>query len=110
MIDRKAAIGHLNKYNHKGWVNLVDIIYDNLPPDIIITEIFQKWAGLEVRYDGENDEFNNLVENIEFISKKMCEICGKSGDYSIIDGYETTLCEIHHNSSDGKRKYRKGKD
>lgn len=103
MINRENAIDHLNKNKHQGWITLVEIIYDNLPQDIIITEVFQKWAGLEIRFDGENEEFSYLVENVRYISKKICEVCGKSGSYSIIDGWETTLCETHHNSSVGEK-------
>ena len=107
MIDRETAIAHLINHNHRGWITLVEIIFDNQPPNIIITEVFQKWAGLEIRYEGVNEEFDELVDNVRFISKKVCEICGKSGNYSIIDGWETTLCETHYNSAEAKKKYRK---
>lgn len=33
-------------------VHLIDIIFDNKPEDIEITEVFQKWAGLKVDYEG----------------------------------------------------------
>jgi hypothetical protein len=37
----------------------------------------------------------------------MCEVCGKSGDSTIMDGWETTLCDQHYKESDAKVKYRK---
>jgi len=31
------------------------LFYDNVPPNLTIIEVFQKWAGLEIRFDG-NDK------------------------------------------------------
>ena len=70
----------------KGWLNLIDIIYDNKPEHIAITEVFQKWGALTVRYHGEDEIFEELVETVESISKKMCEICGLSGEETVLGG------------------------
>ena len=105
-MNRESAIEHIEETSGKGWFNLIDIIFDNKPEDIEITEVFQKWAALKVRYEGENENFEFLIDNIYHISQKMCEVCGLSGSYSIIDGWETTLCNTHFNDSNAENKHR----
>lgn len=55
---------------------------------------------------GENEDFDYLLDNIYDISQNMCEVCGLSASYSIIDGWETTLCNAHFKDSDSKEKHR----
>ena len=86
-----------------GWLNLVDIIYDNKPEHIAITEVFQKWGALTVRYNGEDEIFEELVDMVESISKKMCEKCGLSGEETQVGGHTETLCEDHFNESKYKK-------
>lgn len=105
-MDRESAKDHISKTCGAGWLNLIDIVYDNKPPEIEITEVFQKWGGLSVHYHGENMLFDELTDMIYYMSQKMCEKCGLSGRLSIIDGWETTLCHQHHEEITGKEKYR----
>jgi hypothetical protein len=105
-MNRDLAKKQIEESSGKGWFNLIDIIFDNKPKDVEITEVFQKWAGLKVDYNGENEDFNYLLDRIYYISQKMCEVCGLSGGYTIIDGWETTLCNEHFNASTAKNKYR----
>ncbi|RDY59843.1 hypothetical protein [Flagellimonas nanhaiensis] len=107
MIDRETAKKEVEESCGKGWLTLVEILYDNIPTEVSITEIFQKYGKLEIRYEGESKHFEELARNLSYISEKICEICGKSGGYSIIDGWETTLCDFHFNTSKAKKKYRK---
>ncbi len=93
LMDKDTAKKHINETCGSGWLNLVDIVYDNKPENIEITEVFQKWAGLKIRYKGENEHFEELTDMIYFISQKMCEICGASANHTIIDGWETALCD-----------------
>ena len=52
MLDRELARNQIKETCGNGWLFLVDIIYDDIPPNLTINEVFQKWAGLEVRFDG----------------------------------------------------------
>lgn len=107
MLSREKAKQGIKESCGDGWLILVDVVYDNLPSNIKINEVFQKWAGLEIRFEGEDEEFEELVLNVRYISEKICEICGKSGEFTIIDGWDTTLCRLHFDKSDAKKKYRK---
>lgn len=82
-MDKTSAKKHILETCGPGWLNLVDIVYDNKPEGIEITEVFQKWAGLKVDYEGENEHFEELTKMVYYISEKMCEICGKSGGYTV---------------------------
>jgi len=106
MLNRATAKANIQQFNGLGWLTLVDIIYDNCPEGIVITEVFQKWGGLEVRHNGRHNEFEYLKDNVNYLSKKICEICGDSGGSSILDGWEKTLCEVHYTQSNATKKYR----
>lgn len=105
-MDRTSAKNHIQETCGEGWLNLVDIAFDNQPEGIQITEVFQKWAGLKIEFEGENELFEELTDQIYYISQKMCEVCGKSAGYTIIDGWETTLCDVHFLGAEGKEKHR----
>lgn len=101
-MDRAAAKEWITKTCGEGWLNLVDIIYDNKPESIEITVVFQKWAGLKVDFIGADEIYEELLDTVYSISQKICEICGKSGRETVIDGWETTLCEQHSKSAKEK--------
>lgn len=104
-MNREDAKKEFIKTQHIGWLKLIDIIFDTVPEHIEITEVYQKYAWLEVRYKGIDDDFAYLVEQIRNISQYICEICGKSGAKAIIDGWDMTLCREHYNSIEAKVKY-----
>lgn len=105
-VDRDSAKRHISETCGTGWLDLVELVYDNKPPGVEITEVCQKWAGLKVSYTGENGQFKDLTEMVYYISQKICEVCGATGCYTIIDGWETTLCDRHFDASPAKEKYR----
>lgn len=104
-MTKEEATSHIAETCGSGWINLVEILYDNKPENIEIITVFQKWAGLKVDYEGENEHFEELTDTIYDISQRMCEVCGKSGGHTIVDGWETTLCDFHFKASDAKEKY-----
>jgi len=99
IINREDSKKWIEETCGKGWLNLIDIIYDNKPEHIAINEVFQKWGALTVRYNGEDRMFEALIDNVEYISKKMCEKCGLSGEETVLGGHVETLCEDHFNEA-----------
>lgn len=99
IVNREDAKKWIKKTCGEGWLNLVDIVYDNKPSHIDIYGAFQKWGALTIQYTGEDLTFEELVENVECISKKMCEKCGRSGEEAQIGGSTETLCELHFNEA-----------
>jgi len=95
-MDREFAKTFVESHYGAGWLNLVDIVFDNAPSDEIeITEVFQKWGGLQIRYKGMDRNFQELVDHVYYISQKMCEVCGKSGGTVMAGGWQSTLCQEH---------------
>jgi hypothetical protein len=90
---------HILEYHGLGWLNLVEILYENKPDNIEITDVYQKWAGLYVNYTGANDRFEELTDAIYLLSRNMCEVCGKSAQIAIIDNWEIALCKEHIDNS-----------
>ena len=105
--NRQEVKGWFEQNGDTGWHTLIDIIYDNKPDQVVIIEVFEKYAALEVRYTGEDEDYEDLVKSIRTISQCMCQICGESGRHSLLDGWETTLCDKHFESSGAKHKIRR---
>jgi len=105
-MTREEAKAPFLETEELGWLNFIDIIFDNQPQEIKITEVFQKWARLEVRYEGKNEQFKELLDMIQYLSQYCCEKCGKSGRHSIIEGWEMTLCDAHYAEVEADQKYR----
>ena len=108
MMKKEEALAHIKENCGDGWLTLVEIIFDNKPDHINIDVVFQKWGGLKVDYEGEDEDFESLCDAIYSLSQKMCETCGRSGGYTVIDGWETTLCDEHYRASDARQKSRPG--
>jgi hypothetical protein len=104
--NREEVKKHFESHGDTGWHTLIDIIYDQKPDHIAITEVFEKYAWLEVRYEGEDENYDDLINAIKTISQCMCQVCGESGRHSLINGWETTLCDKHFESSDAIEKMR----
>ncbi|MGV3611307.1 MAG: hypothetical protein ACO1N0_10185 [Fluviicola sp.] len=104
--DREEVKNWFEQNGDTGWHTLIDIVYDNKPEQIAIIEVFEKYAALEIRYLGENEDYKDLIGCIHTVSQRMCQVCGKSGSHSLIDGWETTLCDEHFESSPVKNKLR----
>jgi hypothetical protein len=104
--NREEVKSWFAEINKTGWFNLIDIVYDNKPDNIVIKEVFAKYAGLYVYYEGENDFYQELVDSLNTVSHHTCEICGKSARKSYIDGWETTLCDEHFESAKADYKSR----
>jgi hypothetical protein len=105
-MDRATAHARTLENGHPGWLNLVDVLYDNVPEGITITEVFQKWGGLKIDFQGEHEIFEELADTVYHISQHLCEQCGASARLCILDGWETTLCLAHYEAAEGEQKYR----
>jgi hypothetical protein len=101
MLSREQSKVLINKSCGSGWLKLIDEVYDKLPDYIKIVQVYQKFAGLNFTIDQHDEEFRHFLKEIEERSKCICEICGNSGSYAIVDGWESTLCEFHFGSFPG---------
>lgn len=105
-MNREEAKQRFEMNGDKGWFNLIDMIYDYKPDHIDITDVWEKYAALRVRYEGEDEAFSELILHIHYISRKTCQVCGMSGGHTIIKGWETTLCDLHYEAIETEDKIR----
>ena len=98
MYSRSEAKQFIADTCGEGWLPLVDKIYDNLPPNFEVCEIFQKYGALEVctePYQYDNEEFAQFLSDLNYESGTICQTCGEIGAIHIVDGWMTALCLPH---------------
>lgn len=80
-----------------GWQVLVDVLwfavrYEFKKRDIKILQIKEKFGGLRFYVSGTFPELSHLVDQMEYLSEKTCECCGRPG-VPRPGGWIKTLCE-----------------
>lgn len=63
---------------------------------IICLQVKEKWGGLRIYTSGWNDELREIIREVEEISFKTCEVCGKKGKVRNDGVWLKTLCTKHH--------------
>lgn len=84
-VDAKAAVG-------PGWERLVDIVFDNLPSDVVVLDVKEKFGGLRVAVSACSQELDTFLDTIEDLSLGLCEHCGQPGRPRD-DSWIKTLCD-----------------
>lgn len=95
MLTRKESKEWIEKTCGKGWLILVDEVYDKLPEYLIITQTYQKWGVLKFDTNIDDQDFETFLQSIEDKSSMICEICGESGGEVTVDNWVHTRCEAH---------------
>ncbi len=93
-----AAIqAHIDQNASRTTVNLATGEKEILPPipQVVATQIKEKFAGLRFYYDGGDDYICGLVTMAELMSEQTCEVCGDKGKIYTRRGWHVTLCEKH---------------
>ncbi len=95
-LTRLQAREAIRKNCGEGWLPLVDEVFTNLPPHILITCAFQKWGALRFEFVPHDDAaFAEYLEEVKDRSLGMCEKCGEAGVEMIIDSWTVIRCELH---------------
>lgn len=63
-------------------------------PQVVVTQIKEKFGGLRFYYDGGDDMVEGMVHMAESWAANACETCGKPGK-SRSGGWIRTLCDEH---------------
>lgn len=92
---RESAKKWISETCGEGWLPLVDEAYDNLPKDIDITDVYQKWAGLHFDTSEGNEAFDMYLFDIQEKSESICEKCGSTASHYVISGWEYARCIKH---------------
>lgn len=94
-MNRTEAKSWIESTCGKGWLALVDAVFDALPPGATVEAAYQEWAALKFDVTPHDEKFETFLESVEEASLETCEICGAKGSGCAIDGWEHTRCEDH---------------
>ncbi len=100
--------------HYDGWFNLINTFckcvqsyIDNNKhlniPQMIATQVKQKFGGLRFYYSGGNEKIHGMCRFLEYLSFTICEYCGKPGTTDE-EGYIETLCEECRNERNNNKK------
>jgi hypothetical protein len=70
-------------------------------PQVVVTQIKEKFGGLRFYYDGGDDRVTGMVQMAESWADKSCETCGAPGT-SGGRGWIKTLCPTHRAETDAR--------
>lgn len=93
-LDAKLSVG-------VGWAQLVDDVYNNLPNNVVIADVKEKFAALRVDWyavepyppAAVQGQFSQFLDDIETASQSVCERCGQLGQVRDTGGWLKTLCD-----------------
>ena len=84
--------------SHIDWKNR----QGDVVPQVIVTQIKEKFGGLRFYYDGGDDVVDGMVRMAEAWASQACEECGTPGT-SRHGGWIKTLCDTHHNLRESRK-------
>lgn len=98
----------------KGWWPILQALCSNIQhylnwknregevvPQVVVTQIKEKFGGLRFYYDGGDDRVHGMVSMAESWADKTCETCGAPGT-SGGKGWIKTLCPTHRAEADAR--------
>jgi hypothetical protein len=100
-----------------GWFWLIDQLCDSIQgyidsnnkyrsdnekiPQIIATQVKEKYGTLCFYFDGGDDVIDGMVRIAENMSANICEFCGSTENIGYTQGWISTICKnCHENSGD----------
>jgi hypothetical protein len=87
----------------EGWFDLIDVLCERLQsrtdrngaPQVVVTEVKEKWGELSFSVKGSNDEQDGMIAMAEAMSARICESCGKPGKLMVNEDDFLTRCVEH---------------
>jgi hypothetical protein len=74
----------------------------DLVPQVVVTQIKEKFGELRFYYDGGDEYVHGLVTMAEVWASSTCEVCGKQGTLRT-GGWLKTLCDEHHEERNNRK-------
>lgn len=81
-----------------GWFGLIDELCDRIvqldpPDDFYVLQVKEKFGGLRFYTIGATLDIDDLIDEAEHRSYKICESCGSMVDVVLTSGWMTTICK-----------------
>lgn len=97
-----------------GWVPIIDTLCKSLqsrtdnvtmytrgeelhPPQVIVTQIKEKYGRLCFYTENSDDEMNGMIDMAKDMCWNVCEFCGSNSDIITTEGWISRICKICHN-------------
>ena len=95
--EAKDAVG-------QGWWQLVGILWDAKPEDVIVVQVKEKFGELRFYVSSAPAEYLDLINKMTEVSLMVCEVCGSLGKWRDTS-WNKTLCDecLAHNHSTWRR-------
>jgi hypothetical protein len=87
--SREGALSSVGE----GWSGLINMLYDNKPKDVVVTDVKEKYGTLRFYVASCSEEFYKLIDEAEDKSATICEFCGEDGETRFDLGWYKTLCD-----------------
>lgn len=86
-----------------GWYWLIDNMCNHIQkyidlnkvPQVIATQVKQKFGTLRFYYTGGDEKIHGIVSHTEWLSGTICEECGTHEHVGTTIGWNVTLCKTH---------------
>ena len=84
-----------------GWFWLIDNLCESIQgyidrndvPQVVATQVKEKFGSLRFYYEGGNDLIDGMVWLVEDMSYNICEICGSTKNVGVTSGWIKTVCK-----------------
>lgn len=94
-----------------GWFQLIWSMFEEfeslysergLVIDLVVVQVYEKYAGMHMDYQGGISGVDNIVDKYENLSEETCEVCGSLGEIRKIGDWLSALCDgCYRTENDG---------
>jgi hypothetical protein len=78
-----------------GWKPIMRDLQAKSEPDVVLTQVKEKFGTLRIYYNGGSEAFAQAVNEAERASANVCEDCGQPGSTRDVGGWLRTVCDNH---------------
>ena len=78
-----------------GWYGLVRELFEQLPPDVVASQVKEKDGELQVLLIGRAVGADEALWRATELSRYTCTVCGEPGEIVARRGWPKAVCELH---------------
>lgn len=79
----------------RGWYGLVRELFEQLPHDVVASQVKEKDGELQVLLIGHPDGADEALWRAAELSRYTCAVCGEPGEVVARRGWLKAVCDLH---------------
>jgi hypothetical protein len=79
----------------RGWYGLVSELFEQLPRDVVASQVTEKDGELQVLLVGHPDGSDEALWRAAELSRYTCAVCGEPGEVIARRGWLKAVCDLH---------------